>query len=67
MGRSVISVLHELPLALQADELAVMRDGHVLMHGSRDDPAVHRALESVFDHAVAITRVDDRWVVVPQF
>jgi iron complex transport system ATP-binding protein len=67
MGRSVISVLHELPLALQADELAVMRDGHVLMHGSRDDPAVHRVLESVFDHAVAITRVDDRWVVVPQF
>jgi iron complex transport system ATP-binding protein len=67
LGRSVISVLHELPLALQADELAIMQDGQILMQGSRDDPAVHRALESVFDHAVAITRVDDRWVVLPQF
>jgi len=67
LGRSVISVLHELPLALQADELAIMREGQILTHGSRDDPSVHRALESVFDHAVAITRVDDRWVVLPQF
>ena len=44
-----------------------MREGQILTHGSRDDPSVHRALESVFDHAVAITRVDDRWVVLPQF
>lgn len=67
LGRSVVSVLHELPLALQADELSVMRDGRVVMQGSRDDPAVHRALEQVFDHAVSITRVEARWVVVPQF
>lgn len=67
LGRSVVSVLHELPLALQADELAVMREGRVLIQGSRDDPAVHRILESVFDHAVAVSRVDGCWVVVPQF
>lgn len=67
LGRSVISVLHELPLALQADELAIMREGQILMQGSCDDPAVHRALESVFDHALAITRVNDRWAVLPQF
>lgn len=66
-GRSVISVLHEVSLALQADELLVMREGRVLLQGSRDDPLVHRALESVFDHAVAVTRMNDRWVVVPQY
>lgn len=66
-GRCVISVLHELPLALMADGLAVMQAGRIVAHGLRDEPSVHRAIESVFDHAVAITRVDDRWVALPSF
>lgn len=66
-GRCVVSVLHELPLALAADRLLVMQAGRVVMQGHRDDPAVHRAIESVFDQAVTITRVAQRWVVLPSF
>ncbi len=66
-GRCVVSVLHELPLALAADRLLVMQAGRVVMQGHRDDPAVHRAIESVFDQAVTITRVAQRWVVLPSY
>ena len=65
-GRCVVSVLHELPLALAADRILVMQQGRVVIEGARDDPAMHRAIESVFDQAVAITRVHDRWVALPQ-
>lgn len=64
-GRCMISVLHELPLALLADRLAVMCEGRLVAQGRRDDPQVHRAIESVFDHAVTIMRLDERWVAVP--
>jgi iron complex transport system ATP-binding protein len=65
-GRCIISVLHELPLALAADRIAVMHQGRVVTEGARDDPDVHRAIEAVFDQAVAITSVNDRWVALPQ-
>lgn len=65
-GRCIVSVLHELPLALAADRLLVMRQGRVVAEGARDDVQVHRAIEDVFDQAVAITRVNDRWVALPQ-
>lgn len=64
-ARAVVSVLHELPLALQADRIAVMGQGLVRALGSRDDPVVHRAIEAVFDHAVMIVRLQGRWIVVP--
>lgn len=66
-GRCVVSVLHELPLALAADRLAIMQAGRVVTQGHRDDPNVHRAIESVFDQAVTITRVAQRWVVLPSY
>lgn len=65
-GRCIISVLHELPLALAADAIVVMQAGRVVAQGSRDDPAIHQAIEAVFDHAVAITRAQERWVAIPQ-
>lgn len=67
MGRCVVSVLHELPLALMADRVAVMQDGCLVAEGARHDPALHRAMESVFDHAVAITEVSGRWTAIPDF
>lgn len=66
-GRCVISVLHELPLALAADQLLVMQAGRVIAQGHRNEAHVHRAIESVFDQAVAITRVGERWVALPAY
>ena len=45
----MVSVLHELNVALAADAMVVMAGGRVLHQGACDDPATHRALEAVFD------------------
>ena len=64
-GCAVVSVLHELPLALAADRIAVMQSGALLACGEAADPAVHRAIETVFAQAVRIAQVDGRWTAVP--
>jgi iron complex transport system ATP-binding protein len=49
-GGTVVSVLHEVSMALQADDVAVMAAGRVLHQGACGD----RALEQVFDERIAI-------------
>jgi iron complex transport system ATP-binding protein len=65
-GRTVVSVLHELNVALAADDMVLMAQGRVIHHGGCDDAATHHALESVFDQRVAVHRVAGHWMVVPQ-
>lgn len=65
-GVTVLTVLHELPMALMADELVLMRSGTIVHQGPSADPATHRALEAVFDHRIRIQAVDGQWVVLPQ-
>ena len=55
--RAVLTVLHDLPIALHADRLLVLRAGTVQAAGAYDDPALHAALVSTFDGAV---RIDSR-------
>ncbi|WP_444813094.1 ABC transporter ATP-binding protein [Variovorax saccharolyticus] len=64
-GRTVVSVLHELNAALAADAMVVMAGGRVLHHGACGDAATHRALETVFDHRVALHHVAGQWLAVP--
>jgi iron complex transport system ATP-binding protein len=61
----VVSVLHDLSLALQANWLVVMQQGRIAAEGAHDDPRVHAALESVFDHAVRVQRVGSRFLTLP--
>jgi iron complex transport system ATP-binding protein len=62
---TVASVLHDLPLALQADRVVVMRAGRVLARGAHDDPLLHAALCEVFDQAVRIERIGSRYIALP--
>ena len=62
---TVVSVLHDLPLALHADRLLVLRAGAVQAAGAYDDPALHAALVSTFDGAVRIDRRGARPVALP--
>jgi iron complex transport system ATP-binding protein len=64
-GGTAVSVLHEVSLALQADDLLLLQDGRVAHHGSTADPATHRALEAVFDHRLQVHAVAGRWVALP--
>ena len=52
--RAVLSVLHDLPIALQADRLLVLAQGRVRADGAPGDPAVQAALVSVFEGAIRI-------------
>ena len=64
-GQTVVSVLHEISVALHADELVVLAQGRLQHQGRCDDPQTHRALEAVFDHRVAVHRLADQWVALP--
>jgi iron complex transport system ATP-binding protein len=63
---TVISVLHDLPLALQADRLVLMRQGRVVATGAHDDAELHAALCELFEQAIRIVRVDGRAVALPR-
>lgn len=65
-GKTVVSVLHEIGMALHADEMVVMAAGRVLHQGGCEDAATHLALEQVFDHRVAIHPLGDQWVALPR-
>ena len=65
-GKTVVSVLHELSLALQADDVAIIDQGRLHHHGAAHSATTHRALEAVFDQRIAIHRVQAQWIALPQ-
>jgi iron complex transport system ATP-binding protein len=66
-GVTVISVLHELPMALLADEMVLLNHGKIMHQGACSDASTHRAMEQVFDDRVRVVRLEGMWAVVPQF
>ena len=65
-GGTVVSVLHELTMALHADELVIMAAGRVAHQGDCADPATHRALADVFGGRVAVHALAGQWVALPR-
>ena len=65
-GRTVVSVLHELNMALMADDLLVMQAGRVCHHGAASDPASHAALTRVFDERIRLMPMEGLWVALPR-
>ena len=65
-GRTVVSVLHEVSLALHADQMVVMAQGRVTHQGDCTAAATHCALEAVFDHRIDIRSLDGQWVALPK-
>lgn len=51
---TVVTVMHDLALALAADRLLLLDAGTVRAQGATDDPAVHAAIEACFAGALAI-------------
>jgi iron complex transport system ATP-binding protein len=61
-GVTVVSVLHEISTALQADDIVVVAAGRVCHQGPCSDPIAHRALERTFDDRIRIQRFSDQWI-----
>jgi iron complex transport system ATP-binding protein len=64
-GVTVLSVLHEINVALRADELIVMADGRVRHQGATHDAASHAAVTAVFDGRLKLHALGDQWVALP--
>jgi iron complex transport system ATP-binding protein len=68
-GTAVVSVLHDLTLALAADRIVVMDRGRIAADGAPADGALRAALVAVFGGALSIERIDSaqgtRWVALP--
>ena len=65
-GHTVVSVLHELGIALQSEHMVIMQAGRVLHQGPTQDAATHAALQAVFDHRIRICYVEGMWMALPQ-
>ena len=65
-GKTVVSVLHEISMALQSDELILMKAGQVMHQGAASDPKTHEALCHVFDRRISVHSVAGQWVALPQ-
>ncbi|HNV58883.1 MAG TPA: ABC transporter ATP-binding protein [Rhodoferax sp.] len=65
-GVTVVSVLHEVSMALHADSVVVMAEGRVQHHGAAHHPDTHVAVEAVFGGRLAIHSVGDQWVALPR-
>ena len=66
-GGTVISVLHEVSIALQADDMVIIEQGRVLHHGACSDANTHAALEHVFENRIRVQHVDGVWVALPHW
>ncbi len=64
-GTTVVSVLHEITMALNANRLVVMREGRVMHHGATSDAATRDAVCQAFDNRIAIHPLNGQWVALP--
>lgn len=64
-SHAVVMVLHDLHLALHADRVLVLHRGRLWADGTPDEPALHRAIHTVFDGAVRVEHHAGRPFVVP--
>ncbi len=65
-GTTLVSVLHEIGMALHADDVVVMHEGAVVHHGACAETATREAIESVFGGRIRIRSVEGQWVVLPR-
>ncbi|MFZ5540313.1 MAG: ATP-binding cassette domain-containing protein, partial [Pseudomonadota bacterium] len=62
---TVVTVMHDLSLALAADRVLLLADGGVRISAAAGDAALHRALERCFADAVRIEVRNGRALVAP--
>ena len=65
-GRTVVSVLHDMNLALQADELLLLDAGRVRHQGAPGQLATRRALEALFGQSLQIAQLHGQWLALPR-
>ncbi len=65
-GITVVTVLHDIHLALYAQHLVVLEQGKAVCQGSSQDTHVHQQLNQVFQGCLDIRPVGAHWVALPK-
>lgn len=65
-GGTVVSVLHDMSLALQADELLLLSEGRLVCQGPPAQPEVREAVQEVFEQRLTIHELQGQWVALPR-
>ena len=65
-GKTVVSVLHEISIALQADDMLILQHGFLMHQGACADAATQRALEQVFENHLRVAMLEGQWLAVPR-
>jgi iron complex transport system ATP-binding protein len=65
-GKTVISVMHEIQIALMADEMLIMSGGQKRSMGGVETDGVIEALEQVFEHRLRVVSSSGIWLTVPR-
>ena len=65
-GGTVVSVLHDMSLALQADELLLRSEGRLVCQGPPAQPEVREAVQEVFEQRLTIHELQGQWVALPR-
>jgi iron complex transport system ATP-binding protein len=63
-GITVVSVLHELQVALMADEMLILAEGRVVQHGDAGHPDTHVALRQAFGGRLKVHPLNGQFVVL---
>ncbi|CAM3810998.1 ABC transporter ATP-binding protein [Polynucleobacter antarcticus] len=64
-GKTLVTVLHEIHLALRADHLIMLDKGKLHFQGSSQDPKTHQALIALFNGRIRLEKLGDDWVALP--
>lgn len=64
--KTVISVLHEVSIALLGDDAIILNCGQIQHQGSCSDVKTHKSIEQVFENRIRIDRIQDRWISLPR-
>jgi ABC-type cobalamin/Fe3+-siderophores transport system ATPase subunit len=64
-GKTLITVLHEIHIALRADHLIMLNKGKLHFQGSSQDSKTHQALIELFDGRIRLEKLGKDWVALP--
>ena len=65
-GSTVVSVLHELNIALRADHIWLVNNGQVVAQGQANDVAFREAVVQAFEGRVSLQPIQGQWVALPK-
>lgn len=64
-GKTVVTVLHEIHIALRSDHLIMLKKGKLHFSGPSQAPETHQALIELFDGRIYLEKLSNGWIALP--